>query len=273
MRDDSYEAHLPEDLQSLAEDLRANRATADGHLLERVEQRVKTKPSRRRPRLFTPRAAGTLALALAAVLGGKLAHVNVAQGFASLTSSITQPVSNQPNSQPAGDVYCGPGSGSGSTGWAPTFRWHYGYPAPNTRGADDGWSPSVQPSCPSGMLSIRFNGGSVTVTPGNTLQFGYDFHQANKPAFTLMALNPSISFTYKCGSGSTMTFVPSGSNPEAWTGGTYHAPANNPNWIPTGTKTDPAGFQGSMTVPALCGAGNPVTFTGGVFSATIKITV
>ena len=101
----------------------------------------------------------------------------------------------------------------------------------------------MQPSCPSGILSIRFNGGSVTVNPGSLFDFGYDFHQANKPAFTLMAFNPSIAFTYKCGSGATMTFVPSSSNPEAWTGGTYHAPANNPNWIPTQTKTDAAGFQ------------------------------
>jgi hypothetical protein len=68
-----------------------------------------------------------------------------------------------------------------------------------------------------------------------------------------------------------MTFVPSAMNPEAWTGGTYSAPANDPNWIPTGSKTDPAGFQGTLTVPALCGAGKPVTFTGGTFSATIKI--
>src|ERR1700759_4378602 len=95
---------------------------------------------------------------------------------------------------------------------------------------------------------------------------------ASKPALTLMALNPSIAFTYKCGNGPTQTFVPSGSNPETWTGGTYHAPANDPDWIPTQDKNDSSGFQGSLIVPALCGAGKPVTFTGGTFSAVIKIT-
>jgi hypothetical protein len=273
LTDDSFEAHLPDDLQSIGDAMRTNRASADGHLLERVEQRVNDeRPRRHSRRLLTPRAAGMVTLALAAALGVRLSHVNVAAAFASFSSSISQPVSNLPNNSPAGAVYCGPGSGSGSGGWAPTFRWHYGFPAPNTMGADNGWSPSVQPSCPSGTLSIRFSGGSVTVNPGNPIQLGYDFHQANKPAFTLTAFNPEVALTYKCGSGSTMTFVPSAMSPEAWTGGTYSAPANNPDWIPTQDKNDPAGFQGTLTVPALCGAGKPVTFTGGTFSATIKIT-
>jgi hypothetical protein len=252
----------------MADDLRTNRSTADGHLLERVQKRVDEKPSRRRGRrLLTPRAAATVTLAFAAVLGAKLTHVNVAQAFDSVVSNITSPASTQNNGTPAGDVYCGPGSGSGSTGWAPTFRWHFGGP-----GDPNGWSPSVQPSCPNGNLSIQFNGSAVTVNPGSTLLLGYDFHQANKPAFTLMAFNPQVTLTYKCGTGPTHTFVPSAMNPETWTGGTYHAPANNPDWIPTQDKNDPSGFQGSLTVPALCGAGNPVTFTGGTFSAVIKIT-
>ena len=268
MRDDSYESHLPEDLQSLGDALRTNRSTADGHVLERVQQRVHERPHRRRAgRLLTARAAGTIVIALVAVFGARLTHVNVAQAFASVVSNISNPSSTQNNGTPAGDTYCGPGSGSGSTGWAPTFRWHFGGP-----GDPNGWSPSVQPSCPSGALSIRFTGSSVTVNPGSTLLLGYDFHQANKPAFTLMAFNPSITFTYKCGNGPTQTFVPSGSNPETWAGGTYNAPANNPDWIPTQDKDDPSGFQGTLTVPALCGPGNPVTFTGGTFSAVIKIT-
>jgi hypothetical protein len=269
LRDDSYESHLPDDLQSLADALRVNRSTADGHQLERVEKRVHERRARRRGRrLVNARAVGTLTFALAAVLGLRLTHVNVAQAFDSVVSNFSSPTSIQNNGTPAGDVYCGPGSGTGSSGWSPTFRWHYG----GIPGADNGWSPSVQASCPSGNLSIRFNGGSVTVNPGNPINFGYDFHQANKPAFTLMVFNPSIAFTYKCGSGPTQTFVPSAINPETWTGGTYHAPANNPDWIPTQDKDDPSGFQGTLTVPALCGAGNPVTFTGGTFSALIKIT-
>ena len=161
------------------------------------------------------------------VFGVRLTHVNSAQAFASVVSNITNPSSTQNNGTPAGDTYCGAGSGSGSTGWAPTFRWHFGGP-----GDPNGWSPSVQPSCPSGALSIRFSGSSVTVNPGSTLLLGYDFHQANKPAFTLMAFNPSITFTYKCGSGSTQTFVPSAMNPETWTGGTYTRAGQQPRLDP-----------------------------------------
>src|SRR5437764_12357858 len=78
LRDDSYEAHLPDDLQSMADDLRANRATADGHLLERVQARVADKPARRRRRLLTPRAVGPVTLALAAAFGVQPAHVHAA---------------------------------------------------------------------------------------------------------------------------------------------------------------------------------------------------
>ena len=85
----------------------------------------------------------------------------------------------------------------------------------------------------------------------------------------MTASNLQVVFTYKCTSnGPTMTLSPAG---EVWTQNTYHAPANNPDWIPTGTKTDPLGFQGSLTVPNVCG-GNPVIITGGTFSALIKIT-
>lgn len=278
MTDDAFEAQLPDDLKPVADALRANRVAPDAPLLERVQQRVSgPPPSRRRRRLLTPRAAATVALALAVVIGAKLSHVNVASDVATLAGSVTQPVSNTPNGSASGAVYCGEGSGSGSSGWAPSFRWHYGYPSPDTPKADDGWSQSVQPSCPGGSLSIRWSDDSVNVTPGNPIRFGYDFHQASKPAFTMTAYNLLVVFMYKCGSGPTKTFSPTSLNPETWTGGThndgttYNSPAFAPDWIPTGTKTDALGFQGTLNVPALCGSG-AVTFTGGTFSATIKIT-
>jgi hypothetical protein len=279
MTDEPFETDLPEDLKSIADALRAYRPAAGGPQLERVQKRVvDARPVSRRPRLLTPRAAVTAGLALAVVAGASLTHVNVGGGIAALVSSVTSPASNNPTKSAAETVYCGAGSGSGPTGWAPSFRWHYGYPSPDTQGADDGWSQSVQPTCPGGSLSIRFNDDNVSVTPGNSIQFGYDFHASNKPAFTMTASNLLVVFNYKCSNGSTGTFSPTAANPETWTGGTngngttYSSPANTPEWIPTGTKTDPLGFQGTLKVPALCGAGKPVTFTGGTFSATIQIT-
>jgi hypothetical protein len=271
LNDDSFEAQLPDDLNSIADALRDNRMPADGETLERVRQRACATARPPQRRMFRrPQTAGILAVAVSLAIAAAVSHVPVASAIATLASGVTSPVSNTPNNSAAGLVYCGSAFSQGSSGWAPTFRWHYGYPAPNTMGADDGWSASVQPSCPSGTLSIRWADGNVSVLPGNPIQFGYDFHQANKPAFTMTAYNLQVNWTYKCSSnGATMTYAPTN---EIWSQNTYHAPANMPSWIPTGVKTDPSGFQGTMTVPALCGAGKPVIFTGGTFSAVIKIT-
>lgn len=271
LTDDSYDAQLPDDLDDIARSLRANRTTADGEMLERVRERARANARlRQRRRFLTPYTGTIVAIAAGLAVTAKLAHVAVASDLATLADSVTSPVSSTTDGSAADAVYCGQGSGSGLSGWAPTFRWHYGFPTPDTQGADDGWSASVQPSCPDGSLSIRWSDDGVSVVPGNQLDFGYDFHQANKPPFTMTAYNLQVNWTYTCSSkGPTMTYAPTN---EMWSQNTYTATDSSPYWIPTGTKDDPLGFQGTMTVPALCGAGNPVTFTGGTFSAVIQIT-
>src|SRR5690349_4736787 len=106
--------------------------TADGPTLERVRERAGEgagAPPRRR--VFTPRAAIMSTLAVGLVVGAQVSHAVALHDVAALAGSITSPVANQPDHSAAGIVYCGPGSGSGGTGWAPTFRWHYGYPTTN----------------------------------------------------------------------------------------------------------------------------------------------
>ena len=275
MTDDSYDANLPDDLDDIAQILRANRITADPEMLERVRKRVRANaPLHQRPRFLTPYTGAVVAVAAGLAITAKVSHVPVGSDLATLAASVTNPVSDSPtNGTAAGAVYCGPGSGFGSSGWAPSFRWHFGYPTPDLQGADDGWSASVQPSCPSGSLSIRWDDPSVSVAPGKSIQFGYDFHAASKPAFTMTAYNLQVNWTYTCSSGgTTMTYAPA-TGTETWTQNMYTAPENMPDWWPTGVKTDPSGFQGTMTVPALCGASKPVIFTGGTFSAIIQIVV
>jgi hypothetical protein len=267
--DESFESDLPEDLKFIADELRADRPEPSGDVLDRVQKRVTSeRPAPRWPRLLGPRAAVLAGVALAAVVGTSLSGLNVPDAVAALVSTVTSPASNNPTQSAAEWVYCGQGSGSGPSGWAPTFRWHYGYPSTTTK-ADDGWSPSVQPTCPGGQLSIPWSDDNVTVSSGGYIQIGFDFHQANKPAFTMTASNPQVVFTYKCTSkGSTMTYAP----PEVFTPSSYYAPGYTTDWIPTGNKTDPSGFQSTVTLSKTLCSGGPVIITGGTFSALIKIT-
>jgi hypothetical protein len=264
--DDSFEDQLSDDLRFVADALRDGRSVADGHLLARVLHRVQGGSAKRRSWWApTTRTAVTLTLALGLVMGVKLTHFNVTQGVATLAGSVTSGSSLTSGNSAAGAVYCGEGSGSGSTGWAPSFRWHYG----GIPGADDGWSASVQPTCPSGLLSIRWSDDSLSLSPGSSLKAGYDFHASNKPGFTMTATNPTVVFSpIKCADKSTPT---QSTVTLAMSTGVYNSPANTPNWIPTGDKTSSLGFQGTLIVPNVCHGAN-VIFSGGTFSTTVKIT-
>jgi hypothetical protein len=260
--EDSFEGQLPDDLKRVADLLRDGRPVADGPLLERALRRASAGPPPRRSwRLLTPRTAMTVTLALACVLGVKLAHLNVAHAVATLAGN-TSSLTSGPSSSAAGAVYCGEGSGSGSSGWAPTFRWHYG----GIAGADDGWSASVQPTCPNGALTIRWSDDSLSLSPGTTLYAGYDFHTSNQPTYTMTAYSPTVVFSpITCADKSTPT---QSTITLSMLTHSYTSVANT--WIPTGDKTSSLGFQGTLTVPNVC-HGAKVIFNGGTFSAVIKV--
>jgi hypothetical protein len=258
---DDFDSQLPDDLRSIADALARERDVADGHLLERVLRRVAPAPGERRRRRFVSvRSAATAALAVVCVAGISISHANISAAATALVASITSGTSDSTSGSAAGQVYCGSKSAIGLKGWAPSFRWHIG----NISGADDGWSPSVQPTCPSGALSIVLS-DTLTVTPGTNLGLGYDFHAANDPAFTLATYAPTFHLSVSCPNGSKSTLTQTLSN------GSYYSPANTPDWIATGDKTALAGFQGSIPIPAVCGAGVPVTITGGTFTTTIQV--
>lgn len=272
MHDDSFDSDLPDDLRSIADALSQAREVADGHLLERVLRRVTAAPgARRRHRFLSVRTVATMALAAMCVLGVRLSGTSVSGAAAALVDTITASTSNTTSGSAAGTVYCGSGSAIGLRGWAPSFRWHYGFPGGiSTTGvaADDGWSASVQPTCPSGSLSIVFHDDSLSLAPGTTLYGGYDFHAANDPGFTLTTYAPTITFSpIACANGSTPT---ASSLTLAMSNGSYDSPANTPNWIPTGDKLDSAGFQGSFKIPDVCNGSN-VIVSGGSFTTTIKV--
>jgi hypothetical protein len=259
--EDSFEDdRLPDDLQSVADALRAHRDEPDGHLLERVFHRVRaSSPGRRRRRLLTARSAVMATAAAALVLGVRLSHLNLAQAATTLASSVTSITSTSPSGSAANHVYCPSGVG----GWAPTFRWHYGAPAPDSLGFDDGYSPSVQPDCAHGTLTINLT-DRVTVPVGASFWAGFDFHTANQPTYTMSARQPTVVLNLSCASGSanpsTFTYT--------WAGNTYQSQANT--WVPdNNNKTALSGFQsGAFTLPKACGT-KSVIVTGGTFTASI----
>lgn len=221
---------------------------------------------RRRRTVVSIRLLVTLALGAVCVLGARLAHVSVSGTAAALVDSVSTVNSDTSSGSAADTVYCGSGSAIGLKGWAPSFRWHYGFPG--GVGADDGWSASVQPTCPSGSLSIVFHDDTLSLKPGSTFYGGYDFHAANDPAFTLTTYSPTIVFSpIACANGSTPT---QSSLTFTMTNGSYYSPANTPDWIPTGDKTSLLGFQGKLTMPDVCNGAN-VLISGGTFTTTIKV--
>jgi hypothetical protein len=263
--DDFPENRLPDDLQPLADALRAEREVADGHLLERVLRRAKGgAPSRRRSRLLSPRTAVILTLALAVVVGARLSHFNVTHEVATLADTITNSTSNTSSGLTTSFNYCNEGTKLG-TGWAPTFRWHYGapgtyYPSPY----DDGWSASIQPDCTTGKLTIPLI-DHVTAQPNIPFDLGYDFHTANKPNFIMKTTNPTAVINYECSSAGpvkTVTILISSGN-------SYNSVVNT--WVPTGTDNDPAGFQKTGTLGPLCGTGKPIYVLGGTFTSQVDI--
>ena len=267
MHDDSFDSNLPDDLRSIADALSQEREVADGHLLERVLRRVTATrvAPRRRSRFLSARSIATMALAAMCLLGVRLTGTSVSGAAAALVATVTSGTSNTTSGTAAGTVYCGSTSGIGMKGWAPSFRFHFG----NVPNADDAWSASVQPSCPSGSLGISLTDGPLSVAPGTVLGGGYDFHAANDPAFTLTTYAPTITLSsIKCADGKPPT---QSSLTIAMSNGSYFSPANSPDGIPTGDKAAAAGFQGSIVIPNIC-RGSNVILNAASFSTTIKVT-
>jgi hypothetical protein len=107
--------------------------------------------------------------------------------------------------------------------------------------------------------------GNLIVNPGDTLDVGYDFTMPGQhPAVTLVFQQTTATFQALCasgkGGGTIVVQIPDGS---------YTDPQNSPSWYPSGKQNDPAVYQGSITVPDLCG-GKPLSLRQGAkFSATV----
>lgn len=142
------------------------------------------------------------------------------------------------------------------------FRWHYA-----ANGSAGGWSGTATHSCPGSVtMGPQAMGGNLQISPGTTLEAGYDF--------TLPGNNKSLTMTV---SAAQVTFAVSCVSKAAPSAPTLTVPLQaqtyqitNAQWYPSGDQSSPLVYQGSVPVPALCGPGGEISLAkGGTFTATL----
>ena len=108
--------------------------------------------------------------------------------------------------------------------------------------------------------------GNLQVSPGATLEAGYDFTMPGAhPAASVSFPDAQVAFNASCvsGSGGGVITVPLGEGP-------YTDPANDgADWFPSGDQSSLASYEGSVSVPDLCGGGKLSLARGGTFTATM----
>jgi DNA-directed RNA polymerase specialized sigma24 family protein len=141
------------------------------------------------------------------------------------------------------------------------FRWHYA-----ANGSPGGWSGPATHACPGSLTMGPQAMGNLQVTPGTTLQAGYDVSvPGNKVSLTMTVSAAQITFAISCmskaaPSAPTLT-VPLQTR-------TYQITSDQ--WFPSGDQSSPLVYQGSVPVPALCGPGGAISLAkGGTFTATL----
>jgi DNA-binding beta-propeller fold protein YncE len=140
-------------------------------------------------------------------------------------------------------------------------RFHY-----SADGSAGGWSTATTVSS-SGAVTIgpQAMEGNLIVKPGDTLNVGYDFTMpGSHPAATLGFFNTTVTLQAACapgtGGGTITVNVPAQQ---------YTDPMNSSAWYPSGKQQDPSVYQGSISVPNLCGGGSISLKQGGTFNATV----
>lgn len=199
--------------------------------------------------------------------GTVVAFITGISNLSDTSLTVTMPA------EPAGTydvtVQGGNGSFSGSLPYTyvapcpkPNFRWHY-----RADGSAGSWSATTTQSC-QGSLSMgpQAMEGNLHVTPGTTLQAGYDFTvPGNKTTLTLTVSSAQVSFAVTCVSGATPS-TPSLTVTMPDQSYTF----SDSEWHPSGDQSSTLSYQGSVAVPDLCGGGALDLAQGGTFTATLS---
>jgi hypothetical protein len=114
---------------------------------------------------------------------------------------------------------------------------------------------------PSGRASTA----EVSPSLRRSLKAGYDFTlPGNHNSLTLTVSAAQVTFAVRCASRAT----PSASTFTVTMQAQSYAVTND-QWYPSGDQSSPLVYQGSASVPDLCGGGALNLVKGGTFSATL----
>jgi hypothetical protein len=147
------------------------------------------------------------------------------------------------------------------SGTKANFRWHY-----TANGSAGGWSGTTTEPCPGNFsMGPQAMEGNLQVALGATLQAGYDFTlPGNHNSLTMTVSAAKVTFAVACVSGATPSSATLTVTLQAQT---YQI--TNDQWYPSGDQSSPLVYQGSATVPNLCGGGKISLAKGGTFTATL----
>jgi len=142
------------------------------------------------------------------------------------------------------------------------FRWHYA-----AYGSAGGWSGTAAHACPGSVtMGPQAMEANLQVTPGTTLRAGYDFTlPGNTTSLTMTVSAALVTFAVSCvseaiPSAATLTVLLQAQ--------TYQITGSQ--WYPSGDQSSSLVYQGSVSVPALCGPAAAISLAkGGTFTAVL----
>jgi hypothetical protein len=109
----------------------------------------------------------------------------------------------------------------------------------------------------------------VSILPhsGDTLKAGFDFTiPGSHPTDTVSLTSSRVTLPVQCPDGSSTTLIVPIPNQS------ITVPANNSQWFPSGNQSSPLVYQGSITVPTICGGATGHAPQGATFSTSLTAT-
>jgi hypothetical protein len=149
------------------------------------------------------------------------------------------------------------------------IRWHYSGELSNGSFTSGSWSATTSFGCP-GPVSFKTQAmeGNLKLAPGATLKAGYDFTiPGNNNPVNVTFTSPEVTFTnVTCANGAT----PTTSTVTVPMPDQSYTSTNGGQWFPSGDQNSPLVYQGSISVPDICGGADVSFQNGGTFSASIS---